>query len=396
MDPQEPPAQRTWRSRLWPTTRIVLALAAIAYLVFALTWQDQLTIPAGFIHGDAVVSAAGGAFPIRSVDGPTMTVETAPGRQCVLPAAWREAPPPGVRFQPGIATTLAEADPTLLVLAMLLIILMPLVQALRWWLLLAARDFAISYARSLRLHLVGCFWNCLFPGAVGGDAVKAWLASGNGRRLGDAVISVVVDRVIGLVMLVAIGAVAAIGIDAHHRELATRIWWVLGAVGALTLLWFSARLRRGTGLSWLMAWGRRLPRLAPLIDGLAAYQDRSGTLVACAVLSLAGHLMMLGGCVLAGRALDLATPLPDLVLRLAIAFMAGSLPVSLFGIGVTEVAAVLLLGGSATPNQIIGMLVITRLGLILGALPGGWFALRGDSGGGAPTLPPSPSPTGMP
>jgi uncharacterized protein (TIRG00374 family) len=80
---------------------------------------------------------------------------------------------------------------------------LPLLGALRWWLLLRALGFEVSYFRALHLGLVGVLFNSVGVGYVGGDVIKAYYAAFDqppGRRA-EAVTSVIFDRFVGLVSL---------------------------------------------------------------------------------------------------------------------------------------------------------------------------------------------------
>ena len=56
----------------------------------------------------------------------------------------------------------------------------------------------------MRLTLIGQFFNQTLPSAIGGDAVRAWLASREGVPLGKAISGVFADRLVALLLLVAI------------------------------------------------------------------------------------------------------------------------------------------------------------------------------------------------
>src|SRR5205823_13620532 len=81
-----------------------------------------------------------------------------------------------------------------------------LICGLRWHLLLRAVDIRIGAARAFVINMVGAFWNTFLPGSTGGDAIKAFFAAKNapGHRT-RAVMSVIVDRAIGLMALIILG-----------------------------------------------------------------------------------------------------------------------------------------------------------------------------------------------
>ncbi|HTL53861.1 MAG TPA: lysylphosphatidylglycerol synthase transmembrane domain-containing protein, partial [Planctomycetota bacterium] len=84
-----------------------------------------------------------------------------------------------------------------------LLMLSPLWTGLRWHLLLRAEGFAFHWWDSLHLTSVGYLFDAVSIGATGGDAVKGYGVYKRvpaGRRT-DAVMTVLVDRVIGLISM---------------------------------------------------------------------------------------------------------------------------------------------------------------------------------------------------
>ena len=70
-------------------------------------------------------------------------------------------------------------------------------------------DWVIVAAYFLFCTAIGLFFNIVVPGLTGGDLVKAVLAArDHPERKAAAMISVLVDRLIGVLVLVLLGAVA--------------------------------------------------------------------------------------------------------------------------------------------------------------------------------------------
>lgn len=80
--------------------------------------------------------------------------------------------------------------------AMVVVILM---QYLRWFFLVRSIDLPFTLYAAARLGLVGTFYNTFLPGSIGGDFVKAFMiAKGNPERRTAAVSTVIADRLLGL------------------------------------------------------------------------------------------------------------------------------------------------------------------------------------------------------
>jgi glycosyltransferase 2 family protein len=89
-----------------------------------------------------------------------------------------------------------------------------LLGTLRWWLLIRGASLDCTYGRALILQLTGFFFNTAMPGAVGGDIVKAIYIVRDqpvATRKTPAMLTVLLDRVVGLMGLFVMGIFAALG-----------------------------------------------------------------------------------------------------------------------------------------------------------------------------------------
>jgi uncharacterized protein (TIRG00374 family) len=82
----------------------------------------------------------------------------------------------------------------------------------RWFLLLRGLGIKVPYFQAIRLTLIGLFFNSAMPGAVGGDVVKAIYISKSAHRgqKGATLVSIVLDRVVGLYGLFSFAAFISI------------------------------------------------------------------------------------------------------------------------------------------------------------------------------------------
>ena len=100
-------------------------------------------------------------------------------------------------------------------------------------------------------------------------------------------------------------------------------------------------------------------------------------LIEALALSLCVHLFLTGGTALAGRALGLEVSYPVLLTVLPVLFLAATVPLTWQGLGVMEALAFRLLPDVA-PNEIVGMLLASRLYRVAYALIGAFYLSRGD------------------
>ena len=107
--------------------------------------------------------------------------------------------------------TLRQADAWWLLAGLLLYGVVEICAGIRWKLLLAVQGVALSWPRTFALLLIGVFFNFFIPGGTGGDVVKIYflLKETPGHRTA-ALLSVLVDRIIGLFALIVLaGAIIA-------------------------------------------------------------------------------------------------------------------------------------------------------------------------------------------
>ena len=84
------------------------------------------------------------------------------------------------------------------------------VSAVRWQWLARPLGFGGPLRQYVGAYFVGMFFNLLLPTSVGGDAVRAvYLNAGSGRRVA-AVLSVLLDRLSGLIVLIGVACLATI------------------------------------------------------------------------------------------------------------------------------------------------------------------------------------------
>jgi uncharacterized membrane protein YbhN (UPF0104 family) len=78
---------------------------------------------------------------------------------------------------------------------------------LRWHLLLEVAGAAVGWGRTAQLSLAGLFFNSVLPGVMGGDVMRAyWAAKDAPQARPAAVVSILLERVLGLAATVLVGA----------------------------------------------------------------------------------------------------------------------------------------------------------------------------------------------
>lgn len=166
--------------------------------------------------------------------------------------------------------------------------------AVRWRILLRAAGIDTTVGNALRLCFVGYFFNNVMPGVTGGDVVRgALITRGLEQDRWKAALSVVVDRIIGLVALITLAAVVlAYGLMTSGDEapyppyLSQGVFLFLGAAIIGGGAYLSQRVRDKMGVE---RWLPKLPgggTLTKIDQGLAIYRHSPGRLAAAYLMSL--------------------------------------------------------------------------------------------------------------
>jgi hypothetical protein len=198
----------------------------------------------------------------------------------------------------------------------------------KWFLLGRSVGLDRSLREYMRFYFIGMFFNLFGPSTLGGDVVRA-LYLGGGRRPGLALNSVLFDRVSGLALLMALGAV---GLVIWGPDYPTLPGWltaplILGGVALALGWWMTPRLAR------LFPAGSRVRRQA---EELGPFWRDKGMLVRISVVSIVFHLTQVGVQFILARALDVALPFSYCLILHPVISVMTALPVSIAGFGPRE------------------------------------------------------------
>lgn len=107
-----------------------------------------------------------------------------------------------------VQATFANLRVELWLSALAVLLGLQVVSGLRWWILARPLGFHGSAARFTGIYFIGMFFNLILPTAVGGDVIRAWYLDDNSGRRASAFLSVLMDRLSGLVVLLCLACVA--------------------------------------------------------------------------------------------------------------------------------------------------------------------------------------------
>lgn len=217
---------------------------------------------------------------------------------------------------------------------------MLLVSAWRWRLLLRAQTVHVGIGRLTQSFLVATFFNNFLPSNIGGDVVRV---ADTAREAGSKTLAttiVLVDRVLGLAALLAIGGLAAAVATWTGTPLVGvgYVWLALVALvgGLLLILGNPGLIPRVVRLGrWARAAGmqRRLDNLSTAISRFAAQPASLWTAFAGA---LAVQVLIIGFYLCAAHSLAVPFPPFAAAVIVPVSLAVQMVPVSINGFGVRE------------------------------------------------------------
>jgi glycosyltransferase 2 family protein len=252
----------------------------------------------------------------------------------------------------------------------------------RWRLVLRVHGLNLPLGRALQISLIAHFFNAFLLGSTGGDVLKAYYAARETHhKKTAAVVTVLADRLIGLVaMLVFAGVMMLVNLRflLGHGELALVVWVVVGmlaACGGLLALAFWGGVSRA--LPQARAWLRRLPKADLLEKALEAFRsfgrDRVFLRQAFGI-----SLLVNVACVLQlmslGTGLGLEVPWLVWFVIVPTIICISALPITPSGLGVRENLYVLTLAGAGLQVPATHALAVSLLayfGFLAWSLVGG-------------------------
>ena len=296
-----------------------------------------------------------------------------------------------------LAEVFKGLNPWYFVLSLATFVVAQVVLTALWWLLLRAQSIHISMRAATRLFFLGLFYNNVMPGAVGGDVLKAWYVTKHTNKRLEGALSVLVDRVIGLVGLVLMGMFTySVFLRGRTLEqgpgeeqgpggwLSQHKGVILGlclgiCVAAVALVLAHPAGRRRVMQAARQFQDRGLALLKRIKDALVVYCARPWTVLGAFILTFIAQSMVIVSFWPIGRNLGIQVGLKYYFVIFAIMWVVAAVPVSPAGLGIfewgTKKGFVALTG--ADPASALAIALCQRLIWLLGSLPGALIHLLG-------------------
>ncbi len=186
---------KTW---MWSVGRVILAVVLlVAVFKWSIKLSDTVTLSDGTQVRGKITELTDTELTLRS----NGTVATYPLSDV---ATTKDGT---YRIEQGLFSILKRISPGDYIIGLFLLASIPVIATVRWQMLLRAQNIRIGFWRATELTLIGLFFNNFMPGLTGGDLVKAFYAAKlTSEKKTHAVVTVFLDRIIGMI---ALGIVAA-------------------------------------------------------------------------------------------------------------------------------------------------------------------------------------------
>lgn len=274
------------------------------------------------------------------------------------------------------------ADLRFILLACVLVAIDRVLMAYRWLMLLAPLEPGSRPPLSaiMRVFFVSTFLGTFLPASIGGDAVRAYGLSREGVGGVDAVASVLMDRLIGVLSILFVasaGSLLARGLIDIRLLLPALGFLGVACIFALAVV-FSPRLA-----VWMGSVIARLPRgqdsAHRLVAAIQRYAEYRGDLVNVLLCSIAVQVLRVLQTYCLGFALGLTLPVGVYFALVPLILLIVLMPITINGIGTSQAGFVWLFGRAGVANAPAFALSVLFLAIaVVGNLPGGVLYLMGN------------------
>jgi hypothetical protein len=363
--------------------KLGIAAALMTWVLSKVYWHDYVTDRQGKSHA-----------LLEQKEGPTRTVVVDSG------PFWRQEKSERLRTDfrpfkdggdpndvvfPGFRSSLLNINKALLAVGFCGFGISMLIIAVRWWFLLRLQDIRIRFWEVIRLTFLGQFFNQVVPGTVGGDLVKAYYVSKHTPKKAAVLVSVFVDRVLGLTELTLLAAVMVVavligGMETFDtvREPVLYVVVVTGIVVMALVFLLSSRFR---SMFHLQRFYQRLSiarHVAAAGDAARLYRQRLPALLKAIGATFGAQFVWIMSITLLGVSIGLSEHIKwyNYFTYIPLIYIIGAIPLTPGGVGIVE-GFYIRFFSMVNPSAILVLAMLARIIPILWGLPGIIVAVTG-------------------
>lgn len=287
---------------------------------------------------------------------------------------------------------LQRFDTTYLLLAVLVVTLDRVLMTFKWTLLLRAQGYRLPLFQGVTIYCTSMVWGLALPTTVGADAIRAVMTTKRGFNATDVVTSIVIERMVGFVLALALGLVS-LAILRSLGVLDARFDRAL-YLGVLMLIGVTALLVAALNEKLVSNVVARMPRairdskvMHYLMRFAVAYRSLGGrrsTIAQFSALTVLEQVFSVAFPWMLALGLGVKVDLLLMLGVLPISTLISRLPISFDGLGVFEVVFVgLLVLAGIDAEAALAIAISGRVIQLLAFLPW-WFVHVAQTGGMRP------------
>jgi len=223
------------------------------------------------------------------------------------------------------------------------------VKSMRWRMLVGGQGLEVPRLRAFSIYSAGLYLGIVTPGRVG-DFIKSLYLLNRGYSAGRSIFSSLVDRMLDLVFLVAIGYSSLLFFPGIFRNqyLFSTLILALTAAAAVLVFWRRDLLSKGAKRFTSIVFPSRIVDKTDqaITDMLGEFGTLSPASIAgILLLTLAGWMLHFLTFFYFARILSIDISLPLLIASVSAAIFTALLPISLLGLGTRELVLIVIFGG---------------------------------------------------
>ncbi|MBI5725656.1 MAG: flippase-like domain-containing protein [Planctomycetes bacterium] len=365
--------------------KLLIAAALLVWVLSKVHWYDYVKDAKGSEYSVLEVRSVDGRQMLKVYEGKLWWKSQPQERPASDFESVRQGSSEVLRW--GFATSLENIDKFWFTVAFCCFLIPVLIFSTRWWLLLRLQRIRISLWEAIRLTFLGQFFNYVVPGTVGGDLIKAWYVAKHTEKKAAVLVSVFVDRVLGLTELVFMaGAMLLVvwlgGLEKNVQNLKTPAITV-GVVVCLvifTLVFIlSKRFRRIFRLEKIYGRMSFAHHIQAAGDAASLYRKRLPQLLQAIAITIGGHVIWIGSIALVGYSLHLhqfGVAWYSYFLYIPLIYIIGAIPVTPGGVGLIEKLYTVFFA-AVSPSSVLALALLARLVPMFWTLPGAIVAITG-------------------
>jgi glycosyltransferase 2 family protein len=243
--------------------------------------------------------------------------------------------------------TLKNVNGFYFILSLICGLVLTVISSWKWKVLLHCRNIEVPFIRLLALYFIGRFFNLFLPTSMGGDVVRVWELGRQSGKKYEALASVFVERLSGMVTLALLSIVAVL-VELHTFDLPILtasllflsglillIFWII--LDQRPLAFFSRTL--GDRVALLQKFFIKLHRSQ---EAVLEYKDNPLALLKVFVISCLFYFMAVVNVWITALTFFPEVSFDSMLLAVPAIMLVMNLPISIGGIGLMEAAFALL------------------------------------------------------